>query len=165
MITRFDHAVVAVRDLAEASARFRGLGFDVEPGGEHPGLGTHNALIRFGLDYIELIAVNDVEAARSRGLGTGVLVDLLERGEEGLVGFALATDGIEAEAERVRRIVPGTVGPLAMNRRTPLGELLGWRLLIRAVRRCSGAGPSSSNGMPATRSGQAPCAAASTSCR
>lgn len=37
MITRFDHLVIAVRDLDIASERFRALGFEVRPGGEHPG--------------------------------------------------------------------------------------------------------------------------------
>ena len=49
MITRFDHAVIAVRDLDEAMRRYQALGFDVRPGGRHVGLGTHNTLIRFGL--------------------------------------------------------------------------------------------------------------------
>ncbi|HEX6557303.1 MAG TPA: VOC family protein [Ktedonobacteraceae bacterium] len=34
MITRFDHAVIAVRDLDEAIGRSQALGFDVCPGGD-----------------------------------------------------------------------------------------------------------------------------------
>ena len=59
MITRFDHLVIAARDLDAASQRFRALGFEVRPGGEHPGQGTRNAIVRFGLDYIELLAIRD----------------------------------------------------------------------------------------------------------
>jgi hypothetical protein len=65
VITRFDHLVIGVRDLHMASDAFRRLGFDVRPGGNHTRLGTHNALIRFGLDYLELLAIHDAaEAAR-----------------------------------------------------------------------------------------------------
>ncbi len=56
---RFDHAVIAVQDLDAAMAAYRDLGFAVTPGGKHTGRGTHNAIIRFGLDYLELLAVYD----------------------------------------------------------------------------------------------------------
>ncbi len=57
MISRFDHAVIAVRNLDAAISAYRALGFEVSPGGHHTGLGTYNAIIRFGLDYIELLAL------------------------------------------------------------------------------------------------------------
>src|SRR6516164_4502171 len=54
---RLDHVVIRVRDLEEACADYRALGFTVTPGGEHPTLGTRNALIPFEDDtYLELIA-------------------------------------------------------------------------------------------------------------
>ena len=56
MITRFDHAVIAVADLERAIEAYSALGFDVSPGGRHEHRGTHNALIRFGgVDYVELL--------------------------------------------------------------------------------------------------------------
>jgi hypothetical protein len=58
MITRFDHAVIAVSALDRAVEAYRSLGFDVFPGGRHEHRGTHNALIRFGgADYIELLGM------------------------------------------------------------------------------------------------------------
>src|SRR3989442_10410930 len=55
MITRFDHAVIAVRDLDQALRLYRDvLGLDARPAGRHTGLGTHNGIVRFGLDYLEL---------------------------------------------------------------------------------------------------------------
>ena len=48
MITRFDHAVIAVSDLDQAVEAYRTLGFDDFPGGRHEHRGTHDALIRFG---------------------------------------------------------------------------------------------------------------------
>src|SRR5947209_20139811 len=101
MITRVDHAVIAVRDLDEAIRRYQALGFDVRPGGRHVGLGTHNALIRFGLDYLELLSVhNETEAAG--GTATETLVDFLREREGGLLGYALATSNMEQEAEYLR---------------------------------------------------------------
>jgi len=70
MITRLDHVVVGVRDLDEAIQNYQQLGFEVRPGGRHTGLGTHNALIRFGLDYLELLATyNESEVTQSAGPG------------------------------------------------------------------------------------------------
>ncbi|TMC26491.1 MAG: VOC family protein [Chloroflexi bacterium] len=88
---RFDHAVILVADLARASAAFTKLGFSVSPGGAHTGLGTHNALVRFGVDYLELLAIRDEEEAlRARG-STAPIVERLRSGRGGLASFALAT--------------------------------------------------------------------------
>ncbi len=129
MITRFDHAVIAVRDLDEAIHRYQALGFDVRPGGRHVGLGTHNALIRFGLDYIELISVYDEEEATASGATAGTLVDFLRRREGGLVGYALATNKIEQEAEFLHHSENASE-PFGMQRMRPDGNLLKWRLLV-----------------------------------
>ena len=40
--------IVGVRDLHDATNRFRLLGFDVFDGGVHPGLGTANRVIPLG---------------------------------------------------------------------------------------------------------------------
>ena len=68
MPSRFDHLVIAVRDLDAAIARYQHLGFEVTPGGKHTGRGTYNALIRFGLDYIELIRRGGTRAQASWGV-------------------------------------------------------------------------------------------------
>ncbi|HET9199954.1 MAG TPA: VOC family protein [Dehalococcoidia bacterium] len=130
MITRFDHAVIAVRQLELAIERFRRLGFDAHPGGRHSGRGTENAIIRFGLDYIELISVYDEAEARESGWGGSALVDYLAEKDGGLVGFCLATERLDAHVEPLKAALPGTIGPLEMQRRRPDGEVLHWRLLI-----------------------------------
>ena len=80
MITRLDHVVIGVRDLNEAIQAYQQLGFDVRPGGRHTGLGTHNALIRFGLDYIELLAIYDEsEVERAGGQGQFMMDYLRDR--------------------------------------------------------------------------------------
>jgi catechol 2,3-dioxygenase-like lactoylglutathione lyase family enzyme len=130
MVTRFDHVVIGVRDLDVATLRYQQLGFDVRPGGRHTGLGTHNAIIRFGLDYIELLSIYDEAEARASKLGTQVLVDFLREREGGLLGYALAVADIGQETERFRgtRLLAGE--PFAMQRLRPDGRLLTWRLLI-----------------------------------
>ena len=129
MITRFDHAVIAVRDLDEAIGRYQALGFDVRPGGWHVGLGTHNALIRFGLDYLELLSVADQAEAAVGGIVIETLVDFLGKREGGLLGYALASSNMEQEVEYLRHTeFPSE--PLAMQRMRADGNLLKWRLLF-----------------------------------
>jgi catechol 2,3-dioxygenase-like lactoylglutathione lyase family enzyme len=131
MLTRFDHIVIAVRDLDAAISTYRALGFEVSPGGYHTGLGTYNAIIRFGLDYLELLSVSDrIEAEQGGGLSGMTLLDFLEKREGGLVGYALATDDIEQEAERFRLTGLPAQGPFAMQRMRPDGRLLSWSLLV-----------------------------------
>ena len=102
MLTRFDHAVIAVRDLDLSIAAFRRLGFDTRRGGVHPGMGTANAVIQFGLDYIELITVVDREAGRAAGPVIQVLLDFLQQAE-GFVGYGITSDDLQADAARIRR--------------------------------------------------------------
>jgi catechol 2,3-dioxygenase-like lactoylglutathione lyase family enzyme len=130
MITRFDHAVIGVRDLNEAMRRYRSLGFDVSPGGRHTGLGTHNAIVRFGLDYLELISIYDENEVVAGRFGGKVLVDFLRKREGGLLGYALATTDIEQDAERFQHVSLAAQGPFAMQRLRPDGRLLAWRLLV-----------------------------------
>lgn len=100
MIERLDHVVIGVRDLDEAIRAYQQLGFEVRPGGRHTGLGTHNALIRFGLDYFELLAIEDeAQAMRSGGQGRFMIGYLPER-PGALLGFALASDNLEQELAR-----------------------------------------------------------------
>jgi catechol 2,3-dioxygenase-like lactoylglutathione lyase family enzyme len=131
VITRFDHAVLPVRDLNGALALWRDrLGFDARYGGRHPG-GTHNGIVRFGTDYVELIAVHDRAAVLASGIAdTAAVVELLDRADGGILGYIVATDDIEAAATRFRGLeLTEMVGPFAMERRRPDGKLLRWRLL------------------------------------
>jgi catechol 2,3-dioxygenase-like lactoylglutathione lyase family enzyme len=126
MPTRLDHAVIGVSNLDAAIERFRALGFDTQPGGRHADGGTHNALIRFGLDYVELLAVYDEKEARARGR---TINDELNGREAALIGYALATENIEDEATHFRGTEPEQPSPRAMGRNRPNGQALTWRVL------------------------------------
>lgn len=130
MITRFDHAIIAVRDLAGAAERYRAAGFEVQDGGQHPGRGTANAIVRFGLDYLELITVENADAAIAAGGNSRVTAELLREGEGGLLGYALATNDIEGLAVRLTELGVEATGPVAGERLRPDGQRLDWRLLI-----------------------------------
>ena len=129
MIGRFDHAVIGVADLEAGMAAFRRLGFDVSEGGRHPSLGTRNAIVRFGLDYLELLSVEDPERARTRGRFGAELLDFLD-GSSGLVGYVLAGTDLGEQAEGFRALGPGAEGPFDMDRIRPDGRRLEWRLVV-----------------------------------
>jgi catechol 2,3-dioxygenase-like lactoylglutathione lyase family enzyme len=132
MLARFDHAVIGVHSLDAAIATWRGsLAFDPQPGGRHTGRGTYNALVRFGLDYIELISIYDRGEIDARREDNALaLAALLDRAEGGMLGFALASDDVEADGLRLRRAGFAVSGPTPMERLRPDGRLLRWRLLV-----------------------------------
>lgn len=127
MITRFDHAVVAVSDIASAMEAYAKLGFAVAAGGQHRSFGTCNAIVRFGLDYLELLAVEDAAVARASGPFGAELLDMLGRGA-GLVGFVLASGNLDEEAAALAGT--GASGPFDMARERPDGRRLAWRLVV-----------------------------------
>ena len=59
-VLNLDHVLIAVRDLNRTAQTFGdSLGFSVTPEGVHPGRGSHNRLVVFGPEYLELISVRD----------------------------------------------------------------------------------------------------------
>lgn len=96
-----DHAVVAVRDLEAAVDTFRRLGFTVTPVARHP-FGTANAVVQFGGNYIELLAIDDAREIAEAGEGAFSFAafnrDFL-RGRQGLSMLALKSD--DAAGDRV----------------------------------------------------------------
>jgi catechol 2,3-dioxygenase-like lactoylglutathione lyase family enzyme len=126
MIARFDHAVIAVRSIPEALEAYASLGFEVAAGGRHPSLGTQNAIVRFGLDYLELLAVEDPVQARARGPCGAELAAYLEQ-TSGLIGFVLASSDLDEEAAGLKAIGQAAEGPFAMDRERPDGRRLAWR--------------------------------------
>ncbi|MXY00740.1 MAG: VOC family protein [Chloroflexi bacterium] len=92
-----DHVLIAVHDLSAAAAAYTALGFKVTPEGRHPGRGTHNRLMAFGPEYLELIAVHDRRARPFRPS-----MDRFLSSGKGLYMFALGTGDITAASHAIR---------------------------------------------------------------
>ena len=117
-----DHVVVAVPDLDAASAALeRRHGLKATPGGRHPALGTHNAVVPLGGAYIEVVAVADEQLAATNEFGRAAL-----RARDGgprFMGWVLRTEAIEdAAAAWQSHVVP-------LSRRTPSGQEIRWRMV------------------------------------
>ena len=87
MFTRIDHLMICVPDLERGTEHYRRMGFNVQPGGVHPGKGTHNAIAFNEEDYLELLAIRDPAEERAASAGGG------ELGRD-LAGFIAAGGGI-----------------------------------------------------------------------
>ena len=126
MTLKLDHIVIAVRDLDTAIADFKALGFTVNRGGVHANGATHNALIVFSDGtYPELLAPTDQPPLPD-------LIDFgaLLREDEGLSGFALRSDDLDADAARLRAAGFGVGDPSSGERRREDGVLVRWRLAL-----------------------------------
>lgn len=86
-----DHVLIGIRDLDQTPHGLGEiLGFKVTPEGVHPGRGTHNRLVVFQKDYLELLSINDPSADLYRPN----LADFL-KSREGLFIFAMGTDNVD----------------------------------------------------------------------
>ena len=102
-----DHVLIAVRSLSSAADSYRSLGFKVTPEGRHPGRGTHNRLMVFGPEYLELIAVHDAATTPFRPSMSSFL-----EAREGLYMFALGTSDIDATVGEIRSRGIGVGAPV-----------------------------------------------------
>jgi Glyoxalase-like domain len=124
MLTRIDHIMICVPDLDRGVAMYRRLGFDVQPGGVHPGRGTHNAIAFHREDYLELLAVRDADEYRRAG--GGGLLDFLAAGG-GLRYIALQSDDLAADVAAMRGRDVDVTDVTDGERKTPDGRTLRWR--------------------------------------
>jgi hypothetical protein len=103
-----DHAVIAVRDLDQAAADFRALGFTLTPRGYHS-IGSQNHCIMFGSTYIELLAAPEphpwLDYYRA----------FLECGD-GLAAIALSTDDVDETARGLREAGVAAKAPMDLSR-------------------------------------------------
>lgn len=130
MIVRIDHVVICVPDLQQAIAQYTKLGFNVFPGGAHPGKGTHNAIALLDDDYIELMSIRDPaehQAALGKPGDTNVdLADFIASGG-GIRSVVLQSDDLNAEVAAMRSRGIDVSDVIEGGRLTPSGQQLRWK--------------------------------------
>jgi len=126
VLTQLDHVIVAVRDLEAATRTLaRLLGRGPSWRGEHPDLGTANALFRLSNTYVELLA-----PAGSGGFGD-LLRARLDAEAEGLLGLAFRTADAATCCETLRaRCVDARSPQPGQGRERDSGALRRWRSVL-----------------------------------
>jgi len=126
MIIGIDHVLIAVEDLEKAMDLYRRLGFQVLLGGEHPQVGTHNALVPLADgSYLELIAVKKLELAQGFPFGKQVLGALA--GQNRLAGFVLETTDYNGDVQAIRERGLEIAKAPPGGRVRPDGQQVSWR--------------------------------------
>lgn len=127
MLLGLDHLVVAVPDPEAAAAELeRTAGLTCTGGGRHPLWGTFNRLAWLGDTYVELIGLFDRSLAPNGAVSRAVAA-ALDAGHIGLVSYAVATDGVDADIEALRAAGSDLSGVEARSRTRPDGEVVRWR--------------------------------------
>lgn len=126
MILGIDHILIAVEDLEKAMEVYRRLGFQVLVGGEHPQVGTHNALVPLADgSYLELVGVRKPELAQQFPFGQQVLEAIARPNR--LVGFALESADVNGDVQAIRdRGLTMAKAPPG-GRVRPDGQQVSWR--------------------------------------
>jgi catechol 2,3-dioxygenase-like lactoylglutathione lyase family enzyme len=126
MLTRIDHVMICVPDLPRAIDTYRRMGFNIYPGGVHPGKGTENAIAFHREDYLELLSIRD-RAEYLAASPVGGLLDYLARGG-GLRYIVVQSDDLAADVAAMRGRGVEVSDPGEGARRTPGGQELKWRM-------------------------------------
>lgn len=135
MFTRIDHVMICVPDLQQGIAQYRKLGFNIHPGGDHPGKGTHNAIALNNEDYLELLAVRDpaeyAASGKAGGGGTGNtgLTDFIKAGG-GIRYVVIQSDDLAADVAAMRARGVDVSDAMDGSRRTPGGLQLQWKFAV-----------------------------------
>ena len=125
MLTRIDHVMIGVADLQQGIDTYRRLGFNITPGGVHPGEGTHNAIAFHDEDYLELLSVRDRDEYLASHPGGGLL-EFLARGG-GLRYIAVQSDDLVTDVMQMRQRGVDVSEPRDGTRQTPTGQTLRWK--------------------------------------
>jgi Glyoxalase-like domain len=128
--TTVDHLLYASPDLDQAIEHVAALlGVRAAYGGQHPGQGTHNALLSLGpRTYLEIIAPDPAQPHAARPLPFG-LTDLPG---PALRGWAAAPDDLDTAVERSLALGFGYGPVVPGQRRTADGRDLRWRMTAGA---------------------------------
>jgi Glyoxalase-like domain len=125
MLTRIDHVMICVADLQQGIDVYTRIGFNISPGGVHPGKGTHNAIAFHEEDYLELMSVRDRDEYLAGNAGGGLL-EFLARGG-GFRYVAVQSDDLVADVAQMRRRGVDVSDPRTGGRQTPSGQELRWQ--------------------------------------
>jgi hypothetical protein len=125
VLAEVDHLVYATPDLDTGIRTIESLlGVRATPGGQHPGLGTRNALVALGPNtYLEIIGPDPDQPKLSQPLRFGI--DALK--EPRLVGWVAKGTGLEALVRKARDAGVGLGDVTAGSRKRPDGVVLAWR--------------------------------------
>ena len=125
---RFDHLMHWVPDLDVATRDYQSLGFTIQPGGEHPGVGTRNAAWRVDARYVELITVHDERVARA-GFGPAwPAIDATLRAGGGALAFAIIVDDVAATVTQLRSRGVSVEDEQTGSIQQPDGSTVSWAL-------------------------------------
>jgi glyoxalase-like protein len=129
MLLGIDHLVIAVHDPdAAVDSLAISLGVAAGGGGRHPAWGTRNRLLWFGDTYVELLGVENETLATASWLGAPA-VALRDRWPT-LVGWAIASDDLEADIDRLRDNGADLGSSQPGDRRRPDGTIVRWRVAL-----------------------------------
>jgi len=123
----FDHLIVGAHTLEQGAAFIEtALGVQLQPGGQHVAMGTHNMVLKLGpRAYLEVIAVNRAGAAPARPRWFALDDPKMRRklrASPRLLTWAARTQDIDA-AIKHRPLALGTVHPMSR------GEYA-WRITV-----------------------------------
>jgi Glyoxalase/Bleomycin resistance protein/Dioxygenase superfamily. len=119
MSRRIDHLVVAVRDLDQAAAFYKRLGFQVGARNRHP-WGTENRIVQFRSSFVELITVGEgaeIAPHAERRFSFGAFVRDYLKSREGLAMLVLDSQDAEADAAAFARAGIGAFEPFRFERK------------------------------------------------
>jgi hypothetical protein len=130
MTATIDHLVYACPDLDAAVAEITRLtGVRPQDGGQHPGLGTHNALLSLGeRTYLEIIAPDPAQPRSGQHQPFGL--DHLTA--PALRAWAAAPRDLDAAVQRARTEGLAYGDIVTGHRRTPGNGELSWRMTTYA---------------------------------
>ncbi len=124
-ISGFDHFIILTSNLDAATQTYRRLGFEVRPGGEHPAMGSHNALIAIADGtYIELVGFKDTALAVKSYWRAGV--ERLQIGE-GFGGYVLASSDLAGDVAQIKQRTLVYDEPKPGSRIRPDGQRVEWQ--------------------------------------
>jgi hypothetical protein len=125
VLAKVDHLVYATPDLDAGVRAIEGLlGVRATAGGQHPGLGTRNALVALGPNtYLEIIAPDPGQPTLSRPLRFGI--DGLK--EPRLIGWVAKNSRLEELVRKAHDAGIRLGNVIAGSRKRPDGVVLAWR--------------------------------------